>query len=77
MTAELTLYKCYWPQVQHHLQRIQASHLIADGSPLLLTIELSIEHIRNIFSTLPYGAVVDIKRLDYGHTKPVKHLRIC
>ena len=64
MTAELTLYRCYWPKVFTYLREFQISNFKAEAFGLLMTLDIEPNQAQKINSMLPYGAVVDLIELD-------------
>lgn len=64
MTAELTLYRCYWPKVFSYLREFQISNFKAEAFGLLMTLDIEPAQAQKINSMLPYGAVVDLVQLD-------------
>ena len=64
MTAELTLYRCYWPQVFRYLREFQITNFRAEAFGMLMTLDINPEQAHKINAMLPYGAVVDLIRLE-------------
>lgn len=64
MTAELTLYRCYWPQVFRYLREFQITNFRAEAFGLLMTLDIEPKQAQKINTMLPYGAVVDLIKLE-------------
>lgn len=64
MTAELTIYRCYWPTVYSYLKTFQIENFKTEAFGLLMTIDIEPKQARRIADTLPIGAVVDLIRLE-------------
>ena len=64
VTAELTLYRCYWPKVFSYLREFQVTNFKAEAFGLLMTLDIEPGQAQKINSMLPYGAVVDLVHLD-------------
>ena len=62
MNAELTLYRCYWPQAYGYLKGQQAAYR-AEAQSMLLTVKLPLTHALTICELLPHGAVVHCQEL--------------
>lgn len=56
-TAELTLYRCYWPAAHGFLKASGASYQ-SQAFDVLMTLELSCEHACALMEHLPAGAVI-------------------
>jgi hypothetical protein len=64
MTAELTLYRCYWPQVFRYLREFQISNFKAEAFGMLMTLDINPAQAEKIAAMLPFGAVVDLLELE-------------
>ncbi len=64
MIAELTLYRCYWPQVFRYLRQFNISNFKSEAFGMLMTLDLAPEQAQRIASMLPTGAVVDLVELE-------------
>lgn len=60
MTAEVTLYRCYWPPAYDYLKVFGIEEFVAKSYDLLMTLELAEDHAYSIASLLPAGAIIDI-----------------
>ena len=69
-TAELTLYRCYWPPAFGYLKNRGIKEFTAKAYDLLMTLELASEQAYAVAALLPTGAVVDIVPVD---TEPCSH----
>ena len=63
MIAEITLYRCYWPQVFHYLKNFEISNFKSEAFGMLMTLDIAPELARRIAAMLPIGAVVDLVEL--------------
>lgn len=64
MIFEVTIYRCYWPQVFAYLKQ-HAYSFKSEAFGLLATISLSNESAyRFVGQTLPVGAIVDGFKMD-------------
>lgn len=63
-TAELTLYRCYWPSAFDYLKNRGIKAFTAKAYDLLMTLELASEQAYAVAALLPTGAVVDIVPID-------------
>ena len=59
-TAEVTLYRCYWPPAFDYLKESGISDFVAKAYDLLMTLEVATEHAYTIAASLPTGAVIDV-----------------
>ena len=64
MTAELTLYRCYWPQVFRYLREFQVSNFKSEAFGMLMTLDINPMQAQKIAAMLPLGAVVDLITLE-------------
>jgi hypothetical protein len=64
MNTQLTLYRCYWPQVFHYLKSLQVSSFRAEAFGLLMTLDVSDNLARGITRLLPFGSIVETINLD-------------
>ncbi len=65
-TAEVTLYRCYWPPAYGYLKLSGVTDFVSQAYDLLMTLEVSREHAYSIARQLPAGAVIDIVPLETG-----------
>ena len=59
MTAEVTLYRCYWPAAFAYL-KANSNSFQAKAYDLLMTLEVGLEHAYSLAFSLPTGAVIDV-----------------
>ncbi len=64
MTAELTIYRCYWPKVYNYLKTFQINNFKTEAFGLLMTIDIEPKQAHRIADILPTGAVVDLIKLE-------------
>ena len=63
-TAELTLYRCYWPSAFAYLKNGNVTKFTAKAYDLLMTLELAHDRAYEVAALLPTGAVVDVVPVD-------------
>ncbi len=64
MTAELTIYRCYWPKAYEYLKTFKISNFKTEAFGLLMTIDIEPKQAQRIADLLPIGAAVDLVQLD-------------
>lgn len=74
MISEITLYRCYWPQVFHYLKMFEVSNFKTEAFGMLMTIDIAPDLARRIASILPIGAVVDLVELDPGESMEISEI---
>lgn len=61
--TQLTLYRCYWPQVFQYLKSLQVN-IRTESFGLLMTLDVIEEQARKIMAILPVGAIIEKIDLD-------------
>lgn len=64
MTAELTIYRCYWPKAYKYLKKFHLENFKTEAFGLLMTIDIEEKQAKQIANILPYGAVIDLLHLE-------------
>ena len=64
MTAELTIYRCYWPTAYKYLKDFHLNNFKTEAFGLFMTIDIEEKQARQIASLLPVGAVIDLLHLE-------------
>jgi len=64
MTAELTIYRCYWPKAYKYLKEFHLDNFKTEAFGLLMTIDIEEKQAKRIANILPYGAVIDLLHLE-------------
>jgi hypothetical protein len=74
MTAEVTLYRCYWPPVHAYLKG-QGAGFVSQAFDLLMTLRVDPAHAAPLLECLPAGVVLGVELLTpYGN--PVSDLSL-
>ncbi|CAN5767275.1 hypothetical protein BH24DEI2_BH24DEI2_00330 [soil metagenome] len=63
-TAELTLYRCYWPAAFAYLKKCGVKNFTTKAYDLLMTLEIADDRAYEVAALLPTGAVIDIVSVD-------------
>ncbi len=91
MTAELTIYRCYWPKAYEYLKTFNITNFKTEAFGLLMTIDIDSKQAQRIVDLLPVGAALDLVHqedldlfsgievegldFDFGNSLPTKPLK--